>query len=146
VAVVDASVVVAALHADEAGHAASLAWWEAALRAGDGLFAPAIVLAEAAAGVARFLDAPNLAGGYVGRWLAASRVTIWPVWASLATRAAEIVGTERVRGCDAVYLALAEALGQPLVTLDTEQLERGTTVVPTMRPGEVAPAPDARGG
>ncbi|MEO8084200.1 MAG: PIN domain-containing protein, partial [Ardenticatenales bacterium] len=68
--------------------------------------------------------------------IAAAHVTLWPVPETLALRAAEIVGTHRIRGCDAVYVALAEQLGEPLVTLDNEQLARGGSLVVTLRPGE----------
>lgn len=135
-AVVDASVVVSTLNSDEVSHGPSRDWWEATLRAGQGLHAPAIVLPEATAGVARFLEDPSLAAAYVARLMSTVPVTLWPVSEALAHRAAEIVGSQRIRGCDAVYLALAEGLGEPLVTLDAEQLARGSAVAVTRRPGE----------
>jgi len=145
-AVVDASVVVSTLNTDEASHGISQAWWEATLRNGQVLHAPAILLPEAAAGVARFLVDPPLAASYVSRLIVAAHVTLWPVPETLALRAAEIVGTHRIRGCDAVYVALAEQLGEPLVTLDDEQLARGGSLVVTLRPGEPTDPPGSRPG
>jgi predicted nucleic acid-binding protein len=39
-----------------------------------------------------------------------------------------------IRGCDAIYVALAEDLGTELVTLDRQQRERGSAIVPTREP------------
>lgn len=132
--VVDASLVVAALNEREADHAISLAWWLSAVGAGAALHAPAIVLPEATAGARRILGDHAAAADTVARWLAASGVTLWPVTSSLAGSAAQIVGSHGVRGCDAVYLALAAQLEEPLVTLDRRQLGRGAAVVETTRP------------
>lgn len=145
-AVVDASVVVSTLNTDEVSHGISQAWWEATLRSGQALHAPAIVLPEAAAGVARFLVDPSSAASYVSQLIVAAHVTLWPVPETLALRAAEIVGSHRIRGCDAVYVALAEQLGEPLVTLDIDQLARGGSLVLTLRPGEPTAPPGSRSG
>jgi predicted nucleic acid-binding protein len=42
--------------------------------------------------------------------------------------------TLKLRGADAVYVALAAALREPLITLDTEMLERARDVVDAMTP------------
>ena len=52
-----------------------------------------------------------------------------PVGNSLAARAAEIAIERRIRGCEAVYVALAEASGLPLLTLDRQQRERSAGLV-----------------
>jgi predicted nucleic acid-binding protein len=56
------------------------------------------------------------------------------VSSAMAERAAEIAAAYPVRGCDAIYLALAEHLNDCLVTLDVQQLERGAEVVATRKP------------
>jgi predicted nucleic acid-binding protein len=55
---------------------------------------------------------------------------------ALATRAAEIAMTHRLRGADAVYVAVAEAFNATLITWDTEMLERAAAVVPTVTPSD----------
>jgi predicted nucleic acid-binding protein len=62
-----------------------------------------------------------------------SGVKIVDLSVSLATKAAQIASECRVRGCDAVYLALAEQLSESLVTLDKQQHERGGAVVQTVK-------------
>jgi len=55
---------------------------------------------------------------------------------SLATRAAEIAMTYRLKGADSVYVAVAEASAATLITWDGEMLERAPAVVPTMSPAD----------
>jgi predicted nucleic acid-binding protein len=57
-----------------------------------------------------------------------------PVSEALAARAAKIAARQKIRGCDAVYVALAEQPEMELVTLDRQQLERGVEVVATRSP------------
>ena len=49
----------------------------------------------------------------------------------LALEAARLAGTFKLRGCDAVYVALAKSLGERLLTFDAEQRERSLA---TLRP------------
>jgi predicted nucleic acid-binding protein len=52
----------------------------------------------------------------------------------LADRAASLAARCKLRGADAVYVALAEALDQPLITLDQEILDRSSGVIETSTP------------
>jgi predicted nucleic acid-binding protein len=131
--VVDASVLVAAFNATEDAHGASVAWLERALASQRPIYAPAVVLPEVAAAVARNTGREDLATRIVAR-VQAGPITLVPVTEPLAQRAARIAGAFGVRGCDAVYVAVAEELGEELVTLDREQLARGGQVVPVASP------------
>lgn len=133
-AVVDASVYVALVHADEPGHADSWAWLLDVQSRGEALRAPCILAAEVAAAISRGMTSPDLAHRIVQQLLSANVVELHPVSIPLAGRAAVIAADERVRGCDAVYLALAEQMGEVLVTLDRQQLERGANLVQTRPP------------
>ena len=53
---------------------------------------------------------------------------------ALAVRAAEIAAGQKIRGCDSIYVALAEQLEMELVTFDGQQLERAAAVVVTRTP------------
>jgi predicted nucleic acid-binding protein len=53
---------------------------------------------------------------------------------NLAALAAEIAARHRLRGSDAVDVAVARRFATPLVTLDAERLERVQTVVTVRRP------------
>ena len=61
-------------------------------------------------------------------------IELLPVTVALADRAATIAADHRIRGCDAVYIALADELDKHLVTLDRQQLERGIAVVNAYEP------------
>ncbi|HEX9736663.1 MAG TPA: type II toxin-antitoxin system VapC family toxin [Thermoanaerobaculia bacterium] len=133
-AVVDASVYVALVHADEPGHADSWAWLRSAQARREPLRAPAILAAEVAAAVGRGTNTPELSHQIVQQLLTFNVVELVPVSVHLAGRAAVVAADHRLRGCDAVYVALADQLDDVLVTLDRQQLERGADLVQTRRP------------
>lgn len=134
IAVVDASVCAALLKADELQHEACRCWFEQAIRDEVEILAPALLLAELAAALGRGLSTPELAHRAVAILLEGSFVELLPVTRALAVRAAKIAADQRIRGCDSIYVALAESLGAPLITLDHQQLERGRSVVETRTP------------
>lgn len=137
-AIVDASVYVALVHAGEPGHTDSWAWLQDLQSRGERLQAPCILAAEVAAAIGRGMDDSDLAHRIVQQLLTANVVELVPVSIQLAGRAAVIAADHRVRGCDAVYVALAEQEGDVLVTLDRQQLERGSAVVRIQRPKTLA--------
>ena len=59
-----------------------------------------------------------------------------PMDQSLAHEAAKIAGSRRLRGADAVYVALAAACQEPLLTLDAEMLERAQGVAEALTPDQ----------
>lgn len=63
-------------------------------------------------------------------------VRLVPVDVHLAQSAAELAADYRLRGADAVYVAVARQAGTILVTLDDEQRTRAAPVVPTRTPAE----------
>lgn len=136
--VVDASVCVALFKADEPGHEAARAWLTATLSAGEPVVSPAILLAEVAAALARGL-APTMGGAAeVMRAVELLRrrtlVELFPVTEGLAARAAAVAAEHRLRGADAIYVALAGQLAMPLITFDRQQIERGAAAVEIRRP------------
>lgn len=52
----------------------------------------------------------------------------------LCARAGRIAAEYGIKGFDAVYVALAEQLGEPLVTFDQEQLTRASALISVIRP------------
>ena len=133
-AVIDASVYVALMNAREAAHASSWAWFERTQAAQESVVAPVIMLAEVAAALSRGTGDPRLALRVVQQIRHSGAVDLMPVTPSLGDRAAHIAADHRIRGCDAVYIALALQLGDCLVTLDRQQLDRGAAIVTTRKP------------
>jgi predicted nucleic acid-binding protein len=133
-AVIDASVYVALVNAHEVDHEGSWAWFEGAARSGEPIRAPAVLLAEVSAALSRGVGDPTLARQVTGQLMRSRTIELVPVTLELAEQAAGIAAECGIRGCDAVYLALSEASGEELVTLDRQQLERGRAVVAVRRP------------
>lgn len=132
--VLDASVYVAMLKHEEPNHAASQNWYSEALVSGTPLAAPLPFLAEVAGAISRSTGDTQLAEAVLAQIQSLGVIELIPVNDILGVRAAEIAAKHRLRGCDALYVAVAEQLGAALVSLDQEQLERGTAVIPTHRP------------
>jgi predicted nucleic acid-binding protein len=135
-AVIDASVYVALINANESDHDSSWAWFQSAQSAQESILAPAILLAEVAAAVSRGVGDPALAHRVVEQLRRSKAIELVPVTTTMASRAAAIAADYRIRGCDAVYVALAEQMDDYLATLDQQQLERGAEVVTTRKPEE----------
>ena len=135
-AVIDASLYIALINAHEPDHARSWTWFECAKAAQEPIRAPVILLAEVAAALSRGVGDLALARQVVLQLRHSRAVELVPVSLALAERAASIAADHRIRGCDAVYVALADQLGDCLVTLDEQQLERGAATTLTRRPGE----------
>ena len=133
-AVIDASVCVALMNAREAAHASSWAWFEQTQAAQESVVAPVIMLAEVAAALRRGTGGPRLALRVEQQVRHSGVVDLMPVTLSLGDRAALIAADHRIWGCDAVYIALALQLGDCLVTLDRQQLDRGAAIVTTRKP------------
>jgi len=132
--VIDASVYVALINAQEAAHARTWSWFEETQLALEPLAAPVILLAETAAALSRGMGDAILAREAVEQLVRSRVIELLPVAAALARRAAIIAAEQRIRGCDAIYVALAEQLNDDLITLDRQQLERGAAVVVTRQP------------
>ena len=132
--VVDASVCSAFFNARELQHVPSRSWFREARKGDELIVAPVILLAEVASALGRGLGDPELAEYAVGVLLARRWVELFPVTQALAIRAAKIAAGQKIRGCDAIYVGLAQQLGMELVTLDGDQLDRGAAVVRTRTP------------
>jgi predicted nucleic acid-binding protein len=133
-AVIDASVYVALVNAREEHHGSSWAWFEQAKRSQEPIAAPVILLAEVAAALTRGIGDRTLAHRVVEQLERSEAIELVPVTLALAEQAATIAAYHGIRGCDAVYVALADRLADVLVTLDRQQLERAASVVTASEP------------
>ncbi len=134
--ILDASVYVADARPQEPHHAeahALLAW---VVTEGQDVYLPVIALAEVAAAISRGTGQPALAM----RWIAAIQripgIQLNPIDETLARLAADLAAHYRIRGCDAVYVALARQRKATLVTLDRQQRDRVPPDVTARTPAE----------
>jgi predicted nucleic acid-binding protein len=134
--VLDASVVVSRLVPQDAHHVASRRWMVQHVAHGGLLIAPALLLPEVAAAIARRTGKPRLASRALAAVLRLPGLRLVVVDDVLARKAASLASQLRLRGADAVYIAAAVALRVPLVTWDVEQRDRAIPLVEVFAPGE----------
>lgn len=132
--IVDASVWVASVLKDDAHHDVSLAFLHRFVMERQIATLPLLVWAEIAGAVARRT-------GDTDRGMKVAKLIAAKIWvrgvvldATLADEAMCLAGKLRLRGADAVYVALAAACREPLITLDAEMLERARSVAEVFTP------------
>ncbi len=130
-AVVDASVWVARFVVADVHHVESVAWLARQIGEGKFLVGPALLLPEVAAAVTRRTGDPMLAGAAVAHLHRFPLLRLEPLDEDLATHAAALASSLRLRGADAIYAAVARQLGVPLVSWDGEQITRAGAVRPS---------------
>ncbi len=142
---IDASVFVAAARAAEEQHADSMAFLREVQAQGEEVYCPTLVLPECAAAIARRTDDPDLARQLVLLIEQYPRLQLVALALPLAQRAVQVAAMHQLRGADAVYVAVAGAVGARLITWEVEMLNRGaagvSTATPTMWLEESAAGP-----
>jgi predicted nucleic acid-binding protein len=133
---VDASVFVNAFNPHEEGHAESLAILAAIHQGGDPVIVPTLLLPEIASAVARASDDTAGALQYASATAGFSHLTLVSLTSVNVQQAAELAATHRLRGADAVYVAVARRYGTTLVSRDEEQRSRAAAVVTCQTPEE----------
>jgi predicted nucleic acid-binding protein len=133
---IDASVLVNAFNPHEEGHAESLAILAAIQEGGDPVIVPTLLLPEIASAVARASDDSAGALEYANATAALPHLMLVSLTPTMARQAAELAVTRRLRGADAVYVAVARRYATTLVSRDEEQRTRGSAIVLCQTPEE----------
>jgi predicted nucleic acid-binding protein len=133
---VDASVFVNAFNPHEEGRAESLEILAAIQQTGDPVIVPTLLLPEIVSAVARASEDSVGALQYANATAALPHLTLTSLTPTTARQAAELAATHRLRGADAVYVAVARRYGTTLVSRDEEQRSRGSAVVTCQTPEE----------
>jgi predicted nucleic acid-binding protein len=130
--VLDASVAVASLRANEAGHSAAVAYVSPLLKGQDSIVVPAIFSIEVAAALTR----AGFTSDEVERFTEAfvARATVVTLGPRNAARIRRVVFATRLRAADATYAWLAGREGVPLVTADIEMKVRAASVCQVVSP------------
>ena len=134
---IDASVFVNAFNPHERGHAESLRAITTIHERGDPIIVPALLIPEVASALARVSGASAAALEYARAIAALPHLSVIALTAVTAHHAAELAAMHRLRGADAVYVAVARRYGTTVVTRDEEQEARGSAVVACVPPEEV---------
>lgn len=135
--VVDASVWISVLMRNDFFHQQSYAWFAAYSTTKNGIAAPSLLLAEVAGGIARRTDDARMGKASLQYLMGLEDVKIVSIDPELAQTAAELAADCRLRGADAIYVAVAYTLKVPLLSWDQEQLARVQQVVKAGVPGSV---------
>lgn len=132
--VVDASVWVSRFVPGDEHHLLSRSWLAALVTGGGNVVSPALLLPELAGAIARRTGSSDMATRAVELIQEYSLARLVTIDALVAAVAARLAGELRLRGADAVYLAVAYQLGIPLITWDHEQLAKGVWVAKVLTP------------
>ena len=101
------------------------------------IIVPPLLLPAGAAAVSRGRDDEDLAREFAAALRRLPHLVLIPRDMTLAQQAADIAAGYRLRGSDAVYVAVALRFGSTLVTLDREQRERVAEALTARYPAEV---------
>jgi predicted nucleic acid-binding protein len=131
--VVDASVWASLLMPPDPNHVASVAWSSTYITAGALIVVPELMLVELAAALVRQTQQPTTVKQTV-RGLYHSVLKIAAADTNLLQLAMELAVDLRLKGAEAMYVALAHQLGVPLISWDKEQLQRSSSAIETFAP------------
>ena len=132
--VVDASVWVSSLIAQDVNHHLSRAWLDQYTLSGGFVAAPLLLLAEVAGAVSRRLGSPQHGEQAADRLRRTSGLRLVSGDLAFGQMAARLAARLRIRGADATYVAVAYVLNVPLVTWDRDQHQRAASVVSVQTP------------
>ena len=133
---IDSSVFVSAACQTETGNAESTRFLAWVRESRPRLFLPTLLMAEVAAALSRTGSAAGLAQQYALAIGQLPDTILVALDEGLAQRAAALGAQHKLRGADCVFLASAALFAAELVTLDREQLQRGSSIVQTLSPAE----------
>jgi len=133
---VDASVFLNAFNDTEFGHEGSVAFFERLRSIAAPMLEPTLLLPEVAATIARGYTDAVLARSLVSAIAHLPNLILVSLDRELAEQASDIAATFRLRGSDAVYVAVALRFNTDLVTRDREQRERVAGAVRALTPEE----------
>lgn len=135
--VLDASVLVAATRPNEPFHVDAQACVKRLMAEEIILLIPTIALVELASAFARSGADANLTEQVVVMYRQHPDLKMVSVDEALANAAVTMAARQRIRGCDAIYVALAQERWAVLITLDNEQRLRVPSDVTAWTPSEL---------
>lgn len=133
---VDTSVWLGAFDYTRSQHATCLAVLDTLAALGQPIYVPTLLLAEVASAISRSRNDPIQGRVFAATLHNVAHLRFVSLDESLAERAAEIAADYRLRGADAVYVAVAMLQHCTLISLDDEQRTRVASLLTTQTPAE----------
>lgn len=97
---------------------------------------PEIVLPEISSAIARGTDDAEKALEFVKELKQIPNIVFVPVDRELSEEALRLAAEYRLRGCDAIYVAVASMFATKLISLDKQQIERAAKCIEVATPEE----------
>jgi predicted nucleic acid-binding protein len=132
--VIDTSVWVSRVLTWDSNHAAAHGWVQQYLLGGGHLTAPALLVTEVAAAVARQTKLPTVAQQIASQLYSMPSLSLAGIDQQLIDTATDLAANLGLRGADALFVALALQMSIPLVTFDKEQLSKPASIIGTIQP------------
>ena len=129
--VVDASVWVSRLIEEDVFHDLCRQWLKGQQSKGTQFVAPALLLVEVAAAISRRTEDTGLARRAADALKTLPDLRLVEMSNDVVQSAVNVGAELGVRGADAFYIAVAQQLGLPLATLDSDQRQRAAHVIET---------------
>lgn len=133
---IDAKVFISARVRTEVQHPASDQFLNRLVQAAVNILCPTLLVPEVAAAIARPTGNAALANAVVSQIEVFPYLSLIEVTQNRAHQAVDLTILYRLRGPDAVYVAVAQEFGTTLITWDAEMLMRGAQTVPVMTPSD----------
>lgn len=127
--VVDASVWVSMLVPQDVNHEVSRRWLKSQTEKGRRIVGPILMLTEVAGAIARRTGSSYMAQTAINKIIEIPHLQIVAIDYKLGQTATNMAANLRLRGADALYVAVAHQLDAPLASWDQEQLERASSVI-----------------
>jgi predicted nucleic acid-binding protein len=132
--IIDASVWVSRLVPSDANHTVSERWLTRYVSRGEPIILPATMPVEVAGAIARRTNDEVFARSVVAELVWNPLIELVEVSREVSEISARVAARLRLRGMDAIYVALAESRGIPLITWDEDILFRAARAIDVAKP------------
>jgi predicted nucleic acid-binding protein len=132
--VIDASVWMSFFVQQDVNHAATYPWLAKILTTTVPVAAPILLLSEVGGAMSRRLGQANLADAAINQLLSIPTLRLVSIDHALGIQASRIAAKHRLRGADALYVAVAAQLNVPLVSWDNEHISRVSGLITSYTP------------
>jgi predicted nucleic acid-binding protein len=135
--IIDASVWISYFNTQDVNHEITTRWLDPLLGSGRPIYAPTLLPVEVSGAITRMTGNSLLGSKAAAEILDIGAVEVVPLDQALMETAVDVACSVALKGADAVYVATAISVDQPLVTWDRQMLDRPSGLVPTYSPASL---------